>query len=148
MFTFQSNKYIGKVVDVYDGDTITIGFLLYSNPIKMKVRLSRIDTPETKLLKNNENCELHKKCGLLVRNHLRNMIQDKIVTICTNNTNDKYGRILGEVSFNNINVSDYLLNNGFAKPYYGKKKESFSENDLNKILQNLEFRIQNLEFRI
>lgn len=104
--------YKAHVVDVYDGDTITVDIDLGLNTwIKgVKLRLARIDTPE---LRGTEREE-----GLRVRDYVRDMILDKDVIIQTfKDATGKYGRYIVEVTINETNLNDHLLENGMAIEY-------------------------------
>lgn len=101
----------GKVIKVYDGDTITIvSKLPYPESLlyKFRVRLARINAPE---LKTQESIE-----ALNSRDFLASMVLDKTVELKSVRT-DKYGRILAEVYCDNINMSDLLLEKGYAVVY-------------------------------
>ena len=76
-------QYKAKVIDVYDGDTVTamvdLGFLHFQ---EMKLRLYGINTPE---LRGPE-----REQGIIVRDILREMVLDKEVTI--RSYKDKQGK--------------------------------------------------------
>ena len=142
-FNFIGQQKKGKVVSVYDGDTIKIVFPIYNNSTKLykwTCRLSYIDTPEirTKNLKEKE-------LGIKARDVLRDKILNKMVIIKCGDF-DKYGRLLVEVfiqdkedSIFNIfkkcfnyktndlySINNWLLENNYAKNYNGGKKESWN----------------------
>ena len=75
---FQPDLKIGKVIKVYDGDSITIAAKPYENyPIyRFSIRLSGIDTPELRTRNENE-----KKHAIIARDALSEKILDKIVTL-------------------------------------------------------------------
>ena len=109
----------GKVVKVYDGDTITIAAKLpYDNsPIyRFHVRLAGIDTPEMK-----GHGEAEKAISIKARDALHGLIFGKIVII-TNTTTEKYGRLLADLWINNIHVNQWLLDNNYAVKYSGGTK--------------------------
>ena len=104
-------QYKATIIDVYDGDTVTakvdLGFLISQ---EMKLRLYGIDTPE---LRGSEREE-----GLKVRDILREMILDQEVIINTyKDKQGKYGRYLANIFLNGIDINEWLLDNGHAKPY-------------------------------
>lgn len=113
---FIPNINIGKVIKVYDGDTITVASKLHNNVYKFVIRLNRIDTPElrTKNMKEKER-------GIFVRDKLREKIMDKIIKIKVIKK-EKYGRLLCEIYINNENINDWILNNNYGVEYYGGKK--------------------------
>ncbi len=110
----------GYVIKVYDGDTITICNRL---PIKncndifrFSVRLDGIDTPEMKSVSNRE-----KKLAIEARDALYNKIYNKHITL-RNNKTEKYGRILSTIYLGNENINEWMIDNGYAVRYDGKKK--------------------------
>lgn len=121
----------GKVIRVYDGDTITLGTIVYGRNYSFQIRLARIDAPELRT-KN----EITKQAGYFVRDKLIDKILDKQIYL-ENIKYDKYGRILCEVIYDEIishkrektvktkriNISDWLLENKYAVFYDGKKKD-------------------------
>lgn len=46
--SFKGKEYVVKVLDIYDGDTITVAFPLFDNIWRFTIRLSEIDTCEIK----------------------------------------------------------------------------------------------------
>ena len=102
----KSNKpEIGEITikDCYDGDTCT-------SSAGEKIRLACIDTPEIrgKRAKPDE--------AIAARNFLNEMIKGKKVSI-RRVTEDKYGRTVGELSFNGENLQQLLVNEGHAEIY-------------------------------
>ena len=123
IFSFEGRKCIGKVVDVYDGDTVKIVFPLSDKEpdrlYKWNCRLINVDTPElrTKNLKEKE-------FGKVVRDKLREKILDKLVYISCMDF-DKYGRLLVEIfedSEYKNSMNNWLIANEYAKEYHGGKK--------------------------
>ena len=54
-FSFDGKKITAKVVDIYDGDTITVVFRDGGRLIKHRVRLIGYDSPEMKPLLSHPN---------------------------------------------------------------------------------------------
>lgn len=109
----------GKVIKVYDGDTITIASKIEaSSPIiyRFPVRLLGIDSPEIKGKTENEKA-LAKKS----RDALYSLIYGKFV-ILENVTIEKYGRLLADVKYGDIHINTWMLDNNYAVPYDGGKK--------------------------
>lgn len=109
----------GKVIKVYDGDTITVASKLNSNDstiYRFSVRLLGIDSPEIK-----GKSETEKRLAKQSRDALYEFIYGKIVKL-ENVTTEKYGRILANVICDGINVSTWMLDNKFAISYDGGKK--------------------------
>ena len=111
--------YCGKVIKVYDGDTITIAAKLpnMDEPIyRFSVRLNGIDTPEIHGKTFHE-----KELAIAAKEALHKLIFGKIVTLKKIST-EKYGRILADVYLDDLYVNQWLLNNKFATLYDGGTK--------------------------
>lgn len=111
----------GKVIKVYDADTITIASKLPYNesPIyRLSVRLNGIDTPEIK----GKNVEAEEKeMAKKARDYVSNMLLNKFVEI-KNIESEKYGRILADVYLNELFVNDLLIKERYAVKYDGGTK--------------------------
>ena len=110
----------GKVIKVYDGDTITIQFKLPYNksPLyKISVRLNGIDCPELK----TKNL-LEKQCSQIAKEKVTQLLINNVVEL-KNTGMDKYGRLLADVYYKNKSVNNWLLINHLAVPYDGKAKQ-------------------------
>ncbi len=109
----------GKVIKVYDGDTITVAAKLpfKGSPLyRFSVRLHSIDSPEIK-------GDSVKECTLAIksRDALHTLVFGKIVELKNNGT-EKYGRLLADVYFNNIHFNHWMLDKKLAVKYNGGKK--------------------------
>ena len=111
----------GKVVKVYDGDTITIAAQIEGLvPIyRFHVRLRGIDSPEIKGKTAKE-----KEYAIVSRDKLAELIMNKQVVL-TNVGTEKYGRLLADVYYGDINISQWMLENKLAVPYDGGTKKEF-----------------------
>ena len=120
--TFKNDIKYGKVVSVYDGDTIKVVFLLADKLYKWNCRLDRVDTPELRTRN-----DLEKELGYSVRDKLREKILNKIVKIKCGEF-DKYGRLLTEIYINdNESVNQWLIDNKMAFEYHGGTKQDWGE---------------------
>lgn len=111
----------GKVIKVYDGDTITIATTLpyKKSPIyRFSVRVAGIDCPEMRTSNVNE-----KKCAVLAKQFTVDMVDGKIITL-KNVKTEKYGRVLADVYCDDISLGDALLNARLAVKYDGKTKST------------------------
>ena len=98
--------HFGKVIKVYDGDTITIASVLpnTTEPIyRFSVRLNGIDTPEIRGKTPEE-----KELAILARDELYNKIYGKMVTL-ENVGTEKYGRILADVYLDEEHINEWLV---------------------------------------
>jgi endonuclease YncB( thermonuclease family) len=109
----------GKVIKVYDGDTITVAaYLPESNKqvYKFSIRLRGIDSPE---LRGSSVTE--KKHAVIARDALSKRILDQYVNI-KNVSTEKYGRLLADVYFEETNMNDWMVSNNYAVKYDGGTK--------------------------
>ena len=111
----------GRVIKVYDGDTITITSKL---PIKksplyrFSVRLNGIDTPE---MKGSGVTDDEKNAAHSAKEFVSNLILNKYVSL-KNIQNEKYGRILADVYIGDIHLNQLLLKEKYAVAYDGGTK--------------------------
>lgn len=118
-FTFPIQG--GRVIKVYDGDTITIASKLpfYDSPLyRLSVRLNSIDTPEIKGKNEDE-----KKAAKIARDALSSLILNKYVTL-KNIQSEKYGRILADVYLDDLWLNEWMIKERYAVKYDGGTKLS------------------------
>jgi endonuclease YncB( thermonuclease family) len=116
-FTFPIQG--GRVIKVYDGDTITIASKLPFNdsPLyRLSVRLNGIDTPEIKGKNDDE-----KTAAKNARDALTALILNKYVTL-KNIQSEKYGRILAEVYIDELCLNEWMIKERYALKYDGGTK--------------------------
>ena len=107
----QADTLTGRVVKVSDGDTITV----LTGRFQHRVRLAGIDAPEIK-----------QPFGQASRKHLASMIAGKIVTVEWHKR-DKYGRIVGKIILDAMDVCLEQIRYGFAwhyKKYEGEQSDN------------------------
>jgi len=109
----------GKVIKVYDGDTITVGAILLGKSYRFSVRLRGIDTPEMK-----GGSATEKAMAIKARDELSKRILNKIVHL-KNLETEKYGRILADVYLEEECMNEWLIQEGYAKKYDGGHKEAW-----------------------
>jgi endonuclease YncB( thermonuclease family) len=117
-FTFPITG--GRVIKVYDGDTITIATKLpfSDSPLyRLSVRLNGIDTPEIKGKTDDE-----KTIAKGARDALSHLILNKYVVL-KNIQSEKYGRILAEVYLNELCLNEWLIEKRYAVKYDGGTKK-------------------------
>ena len=119
-FSLKDNIYEAKVIQVYDGDTITAIFKFADKFFKWNCRLDGIDTPEMKSKNVNE-----KSRAIEARDFLREKILGKIVQLYCKDF-DKDGRLLVDVKYNEDLMNDLMIKEGFAKAYFGGTKEEWN----------------------
>ena len=114
----------GKVVDVYDGDSLTLALPFGGGYYKFKCRLFGIDTAELRTCDREE-----KKVGLEAKLFLENMVKGVVVWVECGKF-DKYGRLL-VTSFKSFeeerSVNDMMVDNGYGYMYDGGKRKKFGD---------------------
>jgi micrococcal nuclease len=108
MFTYNA-----KVIDVYDGDTITVlADLGFHTTIKLKLRLFGINTPE---LKGASRVE-----GLVARDRVNGLVMGKDIIIKTyRDRQEKFGRWLAEIYLpgSEKSINTLLVEEKLAVPF-------------------------------
>jgi endonuclease YncB( thermonuclease family) len=118
-FTFPIKG--GRVIKVYDADTITIASKLPydESPLyRLSVRLNGIDTPE---MKGKDVSNDEKDAAKAAREFVYNLVFNKYVRL-ENVESEKYGRILADVYIGDIHLNDLLLKERYAVKYDGGTK--------------------------
>lgn len=122
---------IGRVIKVYDGDTMTIACCLHGDSTveryyRFSVRLAGIDTPEMKSRNPTE-----KSLATAAQNALSNLVLHQLVSL-RNVKFEKYGRLLADVYVTDngtgkeLHVNQYMLDRGYAVYYDGGAKPEWS----------------------
>jgi len=121
------NLYDWKVTRVVDGDTVEVqvDFLPKELGNKLYIRIWGVDTPEKGFRAHNEyEAQLGENASAFIQELINNAKEIKINLIMW----DKFGgRILGDVIIDGESLRELLLKNGFAREYYGTKKEEWIE---------------------
>lgn len=139
--TFAGQTRLAKIIDVYDGDTVTAICRLDSVERfkKYKIRLSGVDAPEIRPLRSIENHDLHVAAAIQVKHDLSALIYDKVVEIDFEHE-EKFGRNLGTIftllpdGTRDRNVNQWLLDTGRVLSYGGGTKHEFDADRLKAII--------------
>ena len=115
-------EYVCKVTRVVDGDTVDcildLGFSILH---KCRVRLFGIDTPESRTRDKDEKVR-----GKLAAKFLKDAIDNGKKVILRTKLKDskgKYGRVLGEIIVDDININVSMIENYLAVAYHGQNKD-------------------------
>lgn len=108
----HAQEYIGRVVAISDGDTLTI---LDSSKRQLKIRLAEIDTPESLQPYGNK-----------AKQELSDLAYNKIAIVKQQDM-DRYKRIVGRVYVDGIDVNAEMVSRGAAWVYrkYAKDKNLY-----------------------
>ena len=95
---------------------------------KCRVRLYGIDTPESRTRDPDEKIR-----GKLAAKYLEDSINNGKTIVLRSKLKDskgKYGRILGEVVVDDININVAMIENYLAVRYYGQSKDDVEQEHL------------------
>jgi micrococcal nuclease len=125
MFTYQAT-----VLRIIDGDTVDVdidlGFSVWLK--KQRVRMMGIDTPESRTRDKEEKVR-----GLLSKKKLTELCPvGSIVQLMTakDKNKGKFGRILGILVVDGVDVNQWLIENNYAVPYLGQSKDDIEQGHL------------------
>ena len=126
---------VKSIVKIIDGDTFDcIMDLGFDVLLEARVRMMGIDTPESRTRDLEE-----KKFGLLAKENLMEKLdgEELIVTTEVDNEKGKFGRILGWVWADGVNINNQMIIDHMAVAYEGQSKDDVEQAHLNnrKILQ-------------
>ena len=123
------HEYKAKVTKVVDGDTIKcdidLGFdIVMSN---QTIRLYGIDTPESRTRDLEE-----KFYGNLSKDFINDYCpKGSYITLRTHlDEKGKFGRILGELIVNKVNLNEQMIENSLAVEYFGQSKVDIEKEHL------------------
>ncbi len=115
-------EYSCKVLRVVDGDTadvlISCGFDIYH---KCRIRLYGVDTPECRTRDKDEKVR-----GKLAKSFVENTIEtgdEIIIRTRLKDSKGKFGRVLGEILVDSININEELVRKNLAVRYFGQSKD-------------------------
>jgi len=124
-FLYAQGPYEWKVIRAIDGDTVEVqvDFLPSELGNKLHIRIWGVDTPEKGWRAHSEHeNELGLKASEFTKNAIANAKEIKINLIMW----DKFGgRVLGDLIIDGQSLRQLLLDNGYAREYYGDKKQSW-----------------------
>ena len=114
-----------KLTRVVDGDTVEFAapFLPAPLPPKLAVRVFGVDTPEKGA---RAKCESEAKRGADATAFTKKVITEAKTARVALIGWDKFGgRVLGDIILDGKSLRKMLIDNGFAREYYGEAKTSW-----------------------
>lgn len=141
-FSLKGEKQYARVVDIYDGDTLSVVIRLFdqSSFFKFQARLQGIDTCELKSA-SARNKELARKARFKIietlcpnnplltidisKNDIKSYLSKNIIVVWVECFSfDKFGRLLIDIfpTKDSQSLSDMLLSCRLAYPYHGETK--------------------------
>lgn len=117
---------VKTIIKVVDGDTfdciLDLGFNVL---LEARVRMAGIDTPESRTTDKTE-----KVFGLASKEYLKERItKAKTIVIKTEIAQEleKFGRVLGHVFADGVNINQLMCQDGYAVAYWGQNKDDVQD---------------------
>ena len=130
-------EYSCTVERVVDGDTIDVVLDLgFDIMYKSRVRLYGIDTPESRTRDLDEKAR-----GKMAGAFLKKAIEEGAKVVIQTEVKDsrgKYGRVLGNVVVDGVNINKKMIESYLAVAYFGQSKSDVEEEHLvnrNKLIE-------------
>tara|TARA_Y100001951_G_scaffold79598_1_gene67392 strand:+ start:5449 stop:5877 length:429 start_codon:yes stop_codon:yes gene_type:complete len=122
-------EYACNVERVIDGDSLILSIQLgFSISYRSSVRLFGIDTPESRTRDLDEKAR-----GKLAKEFLEDTInsgKDIVIKTELKDSRGKFGRVLGTLYVDGLNVNQALVDNYLAVNYYGQSKKEIEKEHL------------------
>jgi endonuclease YncB( thermonuclease family) len=123
--TPQGVMYDAQIVRVNDGDTVVIAAPFLPQPLKpeLAVRVFGVDTPEKGF---RAQCPSEDARGKAATEFTKNAVAQAQKRQVVLYGWDKFGgRVLGDIILNGQSLRTMLIQNGFAREYFGEAKQSW-----------------------
>lgn len=123
--TPQGVLYNADILKVTDGDTVVIAAPYLPAPLKpqLSVRIYGVDTPEKGF---RAKCESENQRGLAASEFTKKAVAASTQRQVVLYDWDKFGgRVLGDIILNGQSLRGLLIQNGYAREYYGDAKQSW-----------------------
>ena len=125
--TAKGVTYDAQIVRVNDGDTVVIAAPFLPLPLKpeLAVRIYGVDTPEKG---HRAQCPSEDQRGQAATVFTKNLVAKSIKRQVTLYGWDKFGgRVLGDMILDGQSLRSMLIQNGFAREYFGEAKQSWCQ---------------------
>lgn len=122
-----SNTYDYTITRVIDGDTVEFKADFLPAPLKpvLSVRVFGVDTPEKGF---RASCDLEANKGASATEFTKSQIKKAKKLQVSIISWDKFGgRVLGDILLDGKSLRNMLIEQGYAREYYGDKKKSWCE---------------------
>ena len=121
----EMKKYNYKITRVLDGDTVGFEASFLPEPLKKEllIRVYGVDTPEKG---HRAQCVSENEKGQAATKFTANTLNNaKKIEVAIGNWDKFGGRVLGDVFVDGQSLRKLLIQNGFAREYYGEAKQSW-----------------------
>lgn len=124
------NRVPVKVVRVVDGDTMDVAVYRpeYGRCYRYRVRLYGIDTPEKRPPLSQANREAEMAASARASDAITAKIAETQYRVHAQfHGSDKYGRLLCTIYQDDVDLCQWMIDQGHAVPYFGKTKKKFED---------------------
>ena len=121
----EMKKYNYKITRILDGDTVGFEATFLPDPLKKEllIRVYGVDTPEKG---HRAQCVSENEKGQAATKFTANALNNaKKIEVAIGNWDKFGGRVLGDVFVDGQSLRKLLIQNGFAREYYGEAKQSW-----------------------
>lgn len=121
----QGVMYDANILRVSDGDTVVIEAPFLPAPLKkeLAIRVYGVDTPEKGF---RAKCPQEDQRGQAASAFTKNLVAQSQKRQVVLYDWDKFGgRVLGDIILNGKSLREMLIQNGYARPYFGDAKQSW-----------------------
>lgn len=129
-------EYKVKIRRIVDGDTVDVDIDLGFDTIlsKQRIRLYGIDTPESRT-RDKEEKFYGKLSAKFLKEQCKNSSEIFLKTYL--DKKGKFGRILGELIVEGVNINKMMIEKYMAVEYYGQSKDEIDkEHQINRVQLN------------
>lgn len=137
-FTYKGMTVKAKMVDIYDGDTLTLVFRYRGQLQQHSCRMMGYDSPEMKPAKNKPNREAEIQAAKAAKEALKELLERHQIVTAKCHQFDKYGRILvtlmvptrsglfGRCCSEDMVVNQWMIDQGHGYVYDGGTKKNIT----------------------
>ncbi len=120
--TSFGNVTVSDIVSVYDADTFRVNISGWPAVVgqNVPVRVNGVDAPEIR-----GKCDSEKQMARQARDFTLNALKSAAAIELRNIRRGKYFRLLADVYVGGVNLSQLLIDNGYARPYQGGKRRGW-----------------------
>lgn len=121
----QGVLYDAQILKVSDGDTVVIAAPYLPQPLKpqLAIRIYGVDTPEKGF---RAKCDSENQRGQSATEFTKQAIRSSKIRQVILYDWDKFGgRVLGDIILDGQSLRGMLIQNGYAREYYGEAKQSW-----------------------
>ena len=123
----EMKYYDYEITRIIDGDTVAFQADFLPEPLKqeLSIRVYGVDTPEKGW---RGQCDKEKAMGEEASKFTKAQIKNaKEIKVGIAKWDKFGGRVLGDVIFDGNSLREMLIEKGYARPYFGDKKESWCD---------------------